>query len=52
MVSQDWLFLDRLVYLNMSSFIVFGILLYWGYYCIGLTFVLEVLSWIDKEGDS
>jgi len=33
MVSQDWLFLDRLVYLNMSSFIVFGILLYWAYFC-------------------
>jgi len=25
--------------------------LYLGYYCIGLTFVLEVLSWIDKGGD-
>ena len=33
MVSQDWLFLDRLVYLNMGSFIVFGLLMYWAYSC-------------------
>ena len=33
MVSQDWLFLDRLVYLNMGSFIVFRLLLYWAYFC-------------------
>ena len=33
MISQDWLFLDRLVYLNMGSFIVFGLLMYWAYSC-------------------
>ena len=34
MVSQDWLFLDRLVCLNMGSFIVFRLILYWVYFCI------------------
>ena len=35
----------RLACLNMGSFFVIGL------YCIGFTFVLEVLSQIDKEGD-
>ena len=33
MISQDWLFLDRPVYLNMGSFIVFRLLMYWAYSC-------------------
>ena len=33
MVFQDWLFLDRLVYLNMGSFIVSKLLMFSPYFC-------------------
>ena len=33
MISQDWLFLNRLVCLNMGSFIVFRLIMYWAYFC-------------------
>ena len=46
-ITRDWTPHDEGLLAQSAE----RLLLYLGYYCIRLTFVVEVLSWIDKGGD-